>query len=92
MLGAEKLLGKGDGLFKDANGNLNRTQALFIDDANDGEFTRILTYMKENFEAPQYFDYLQERVDSGQVAWAKNDDGTLSDSIVDIVIKKKSIF
>jgi hypothetical protein len=91
-LGAEKLLGNGDGLFKDANGNLSRTQALFIDDAHDGEFTRILTYMKEHYDEPKYVDYLTERVNSGQVAWAKNEDGTVSDSIVDIVVKKKSIF
>ena len=69
--GGEKLSGPGDSIVKDKNGNITRCQGNFID---DDEIARIFEQQRASYPKPDFIDYKQAVVDSGECEWADDYD------------------
>ena len=63
MTGAEKLLGKGDMLYKPMDdNNPTRIQGSYV---SDGEIARVVDFIKEKSSAPRYSDDFENLSSSG---------------------------
>ena len=77
MVGAEKLLGKGDMLYKPMdNNNPTRIQGSFV---SDGEIARVVDFVKQRCHAPRYSDTFENLDASSHSAGGDNMPGEKSE-------------
>lgn len=84
MAGAEKLVGNGDMLFKPQDLNKpKRIQGPFI---SDEEVERLIAFVKEQGEEPDYNEAIMERIDKGNCYEADEEEDELLPDAIDTVV------
>ncbi len=84
MAGAEKLVGNGDMLFKPQDLNKpKRIQGPFV---SDGEVERIIAFVKEQGEEPEYNEAVIERIEKGNSYEGNEEEDELLPDAIETVI------